>query len=135
MDRLRRAEFKVVVVTNQPDVGEGRVPREIVEEMNARLRGSMRLDAVKVCYHAKAQQCACRKPNPGMLLDAAAELGIDLAASVMVGDRASDIEAGARAGCRTALVDLGDAAETRSATPDKVVASLDEATDWILSSG
>jgi len=135
VDRLRRAGFKVVVVSNQPDVGAGRVAREVVDEMNARLRRAMPLDAVKVCYHTKEERCACRKPRPGLLLDAATEIGVDLSASIMVGDRASDIEAGARAGCRTAFVDLGYAAESRPASPDQVVTSLGEATDWILSLG
>lgn len=133
VDRLKKAGFKVIVVSNQPDVGAGFVPRELVDEMNARLCSSMRLDAIKVCFHTIEQRCACRKPLPGMLLEAAAEIGIDLWASVMVGDRASDVEAGAMAGCLTAFLDLGYTAEPQPASPDKVVASLGEATDWILS--
>ena len=132
--RLKSAGFKVVVVSNQPDVGAGRVTREVVDEMNARLRESMPLDAVKVCYHTREQRCACRKPLPGMLLEAALEMDIDLSSSIMVGDRATDVEAGARAGCRTAFIDLGYSAEAWPERPDKVVASLGEATDWILSS-
>ncbi|MGO9768532.1 MAG: D-glycero-alpha-D-manno-heptose-1,7-bisphosphate 7-phosphatase [Roseiarcus sp.] len=133
--QLKDAGFKLVVVSNQPDVGAGLVSREVVEEMNVRLCRLMPLDAIKVCYHTKEQRCACRKPLPGLLLEAAAEMGIDLSASIMVGDRASDIEAGAMAGCRTAFVDLGYTAEARPANPDKVAASLGEATDWIRSLG
>ena len=102
MRQLKDAGFKLVVVSNQPDVGAGLVSREVVEEMNVRLCRLMPLDAVKVYYHTKEQRCTCRKPLPGLLLEAAAEMGIDLSASIMVGDRASDIEAGAMAGCRTA---------------------------------
>jgi D-glycero-D-manno-heptose 1,7-bisphosphate phosphatase len=120
-------------VSNQPDVGAGLTSRETVDAMNDRLRSSMPLDAVKICFHTSAQRCDCRKPLPGMLLEAAIEMDIDLSASVMVGDRASDVEAGAAAGCRTIFVDLGYTAEPRPARPDKVVASLSEATDWILS--
>jgi D-glycero-D-manno-heptose 1,7-bisphosphate phosphatase len=133
--QLKDAGFKLVVVSNQPDVGAGLVSREVVEEMNVRLCKLIPLDAVKVCYHTKEQRCACRKPLPGLLLEAAAEMGIDLSASIMVGDRASDIEAGAMAGCRTAFIDLGYTAEARPANPDKVATSLGEATDWIRSLG
>jgi D-glycero-D-manno-heptose 1,7-bisphosphate phosphatase len=132
--RLKRAGFRIVVVTNQPDVGAGRVEREIVEEMNARLSREVQVDAIKVCYHTSRDNCACRKPLPGMLLDAAKELDIDLSASIMVGDRASDIDAGARAGCRTAFINLNYTAEAQAVSPDIVVGSLGEATNWILSS-
>lgn len=132
--RLKCAGFKIVVVTNQPDVGAGRVKREIVEEMNARLSRAVKADAIKVCYHVRNDDCACRKPLPGMLFEAAKELDIDLTASIMVGDRASDIDAGARAGCRTAFIDLNYTTEAQPVSPDKVVGSLGEATDWILSS-
>jgi D-glycero-D-manno-heptose 1,7-bisphosphate phosphatase len=132
--RLREAGYKIVVVSNQPDVGAGLTPRALVDEMNAQLCNSMALDAVKICVHTKEEQCRCRKPLPGMLLEAANEIDIDLSASVMVGDRASDIEAGTAAGCRTVFVDLGYTAEPKPVSPDKTVVSLSEATDWILSS-
>ena len=130
---LKRAGFAVVVVSNQPDVGAGRVSQGVVEEMNARLCDVMPIDLVKVCYHTREQRCTCRKPLPGMLLEAAAELGIDLSTSVMVGDRASDVEAGVTAGCRAVFIDLGYTAEPLPRNPCKIVASLSEATDWILS--
>ena len=91
--RLKQAGFKIVVVTNQPDVGAGLVERSVVEEMHARLKREMPLDDIKVCFHTTEQNCHCRKPKPGMLQAAAAELDLDLAESVMVGDRVSDIEA------------------------------------------
>lgn len=130
---LKEAGFAVVVVSNQPDVGAGRVAQRVVEEMNARLCNAMPIDLVKVCYHTREQRCSCRKPAPGMLLDAAAELEIDLSASVMVGDRASDVEAGAAAGCRTVFIDLGYMSEPPPRDPCTIVASLSEATEWILS--
>lgn len=133
--RLKQAGYKVVVVTNQPDVGAGRVARSVVEEMHARLESEMAPDAIKACYHTKEQDCDCRKPKPGMLLEAASEMNIDLGASVMVGDRASDIEAGARAGCLTAFIDLGYTSELPPENPDRKVESLAAATDWILSLG
>src|SRR5437899_2684085 len=74
LERLRRAGFLNVVVTNQPDVGSGKQRREVVEAMHARLLKNLQIDAVKVCYHTDADACECRKPRPGMLLEAAREL-------------------------------------------------------------
>jgi D-glycero-D-manno-heptose 1,7-bisphosphate phosphatase len=84
-----------------------------------------------VCAHAQHEGCACRKPKPGMLLDAAKRHGIDLRASFMVGDRRGDVEAGAAAGCRTVFVDRGYA-EPPAATPDARAAGIADAADAIL---
>ena len=130
--RLRRAGFLIVVVTNQPDVGKGLVAREAVEAIHEALRRRLPLDAIKTCYHVDEDRCACRKPKPGLLLEAARERGIDLAQSVMVGDRWRDIEAGRAAGCRTILM-RAQYDERPAEAPDAVVDSLDEASAAILS--
>lgn len=129
---LKRAGFAVIVVTNQPDVGAGRVAQNIVEDMNLRMSRVLPIDAIKVCWHRRDDGCTCRKPLPGMLIEAAVEHHIDLAASIMVGDRASDVTAGRAAGCRTVFIDLGYTAEDKPTDADAVVASLGEATRWIL---
>jgi D-glycero-D-manno-heptose 1,7-bisphosphate phosphatase len=131
--RMKNAGYKVIVVTNQPDVGAGFVARDVVESMHRRLLREMPLDAIKTCYHAKDQSCACRKPQPGLLIEAAEDMRVDLKKSVMVGDRASDVDAGFRAGCRTAFIDLGYTAEAKPAHADCFAASLAAATDWVLS--
>lgn len=129
---LRAAGFVNVVVTNQPDVATGTQRREVVEAMHARLVRELALDAVKVCYHVAADGCACRKPKPGMLLEAAAEHGIDLAASYVVGDRWRDIAAGQAAGCRTAFfIDYGYR-EQRPVQPFVAAESLAAAARLIL---
>ncbi|MBI3457760.1 MAG: HAD family hydrolase [Candidatus Rokubacteria bacterium] len=130
--RLRRAGFLIVVVTNQPDVGKGLVRREAVEAIHEALRRQLPLDDLKVCYHVDADGCACRKPKPGLLLEAARERAIDLGQSVMVGDRWRDIAAGRAAGCRTVLV-RASYDERPAERPDAVVDSLSEASAWILS--
>lgn len=112
-----------IVVTNQPDVVRGTQTRERVEEINASLMARLPLDAVRTCYHDDADRCACRKPRAGMLRDAAAAYGIDLARSFMVGDRWSDIEAGRAAGCLTLLVDA-PYNRGRTGDPHYVVADL-----------
>jgi len=129
--RLREAGFCLVVVTNQPDVGAGKLRREVVEQMHARLREWLPLDDIKVCYHTDTDGCACRKPKPGMLLDTARERGIDLSRSFMVGDRWRDVSAGKTAGCQTVFVDYGYAESLRD-KPDFVVTSLAEAASMIL---
>jgi D-glycero-D-manno-heptose 1,7-bisphosphate phosphatase len=129
--RLKAAGFKLVVVTNQPDVGNGLVERSVVEAMHKDLLARLPLDDIEVCYHSQSESCDCRKPKPRMLLNAAAKLGIDCGRSVMVGDRASDIDAGAAVGCTTIFLDFGYA-ERRPQRPDFTVSSLREATDAIL---
>jgi D-glycero-D-manno-heptose 1,7-bisphosphate phosphatase len=129
---LREAAFRVIVVTNQPDVGKGVRRRELVEAMHERLRRSLPLDGIKACYHTDQDHCHCRKPKPGMLLEAATEWDLDLSRCVMVGDRWRDIEAGKAAGCRTMLV-RSSWAEPQAQAPDAVVASLREASRLILS--
>jgi D-glycero-D-manno-heptose 1,7-bisphosphate phosphatase len=125
---LRDAGFKLLVVTNQPDVARGTTPRAFVEDVNQLLSDRLPLDGFYVCYHDDDDRCACRKPRPGLLLQAAAEWGIDLPSSYMVGDRWRDIEAGAAAGCTTVLVvSEGAYLERVPAVPDMAVTSLHEA--------
>ena len=103
--RLRDAGFLLIGATNQPDVARGTQRREVVEAMNARLLAAMPIAAILVCYE-DGDDCPRRKPNPGLLLEAAETYAIDLPASFMVGDRWRDVEAGRRAGCRTVFIDL-----------------------------
>lgn len=133
LEQLRKAGFLNVVVTNQPDVATGKTRREVVDAMHARVLQDLHIDAIKVCFHADSANCACRKPKPGMLLDAARELGIDLAASFMVGDRWRDVGAGHAAGCNSYFVDYGYA-EKRPEKPYLAVKSLPEAVALILAS-
>ncbi len=102
--RLRDLGLLVIVVTNQPDLARGRLTPEALAVIHGRLRAALPLDDLAVCPHDDADGCACRKPRPGMLLEAAARWDIDLAASFLVGDRDKDIEAGRRAGCTTILL-------------------------------
>ena len=131
--RLRSAGYLLVVATNQPDVGRGTLPRDIVEEIHAFMRKQLALDRIEVCYHAgKGEtQCDCRKPRTGMLLRAARELGIDLARSWMVGDRWRDVDCGYAAGCRTIFIDRGYSEELRQ-PPDYRAKGLLEAAELIL---
>ncbi|MDP4025862.1 HAD family hydrolase [Methylobacterium sp. NEAU 140] len=133
LERLKGAGFVLVVVTNQPDVGAGLVDAAVLEDMHDRLSGMVAIDRIEVCTHTAAQSCDCRKPKPGLLLRAADVLSIDLARSFMVGDRASDIDAGRRAGCRTAFRDLGYTAEAPPEVVDFRSPSLPAIVEWIIS--
>lgn len=131
LERLRAAGYLNVVVTNQPDVASGQQLREVVEAMHARLISELAIDAIKTCYHVDTDACACRKPKPGMLLEAAREFGIDLVASYMVGDRWRDVAAGQAAGCKALFIDYGYA-EKRPENPYVAVKSLPAAAELIL---
>lgn len=128
---LHEAGFVLVMVTNQPDVARGVATAEAVQELNAAVGAAVGIDDVRVCFHDDADLCACRKPNPGMLTDAASDLGLDLSASFLVGDRWRDIEAGHRAGVTTVLVDYGYGESSR-VPPTKAVQDLQEASGWII---
>jgi D-glycero-D-manno-heptose 1,7-bisphosphate phosphatase len=128
---LHEAGLLLVVVTNQPDVARGTQTMTEVRAMNDELAARLPLDEIRVCVHDDEDQCACRKPAPGMLVDASREHGIDLQSSVMVGDRWRDVEAGKRAGCATVFVDSGYS-ERPPEAPDLTVRSLGEAVPWIL---
>ncbi len=133
LNRLRDAGFRLIVVTNQPDVARGTQTREQVEAIHQALQAQLSLttEDFRVCYHDNADNCSCRKPKPGMLLDAATDFELDLATSFMIGDRWRDIEAGKRAGCKTIFIDYHYAELNRS-QPDAIVNSLMDAVDWIL---
>lgn len=132
IEALRAAGFRIIVVTNQPDVATGAQRREIVEAIHERIRRLFGIDDIRVCYHLDQDDCACRKPKPGLLLEAANDWSVDLKRSFMVGDRWRDIEAGKAAGCKTILIG-GGYAERQADAPDAVVGSLAEAGALITS--
>lgn len=129
---LRKAGFVLVVVTNQPDVARGTLSAEVLSALHEELVSRIPIDAVLWCPHDDDDGCSCRKPSPGLLLEAAERFSLDLRSSVMVGDRWRDVEAGERAGCRTVFVDAGYT-EQRPEGPDLTVTSLAEAVPWIMS--
>lgn len=132
LSRLRQNGFLNIVVTNQPDITTGKQRREDLDALHAQLQKELAIDAFKVCVHVDADGCDCRKPKPGLLLEAADEWGIDPGASFMVGDRWRDVEAGQRAGCKTSFfIDYGYA-EKRPEQPFTVVKSLENSVQYIL---
>jgi D-glycero-D-manno-heptose 1,7-bisphosphate phosphatase len=129
VERLRHAGFLCIVFTNQPEVGRGLLAQETLDEMHVRLRAEIPLHDVLICPHGRDGICSCRKPLPGMLLDAAGKWDINLAASFVIGDRWRDIDAGLAAGCFSILIDRPYSASERA---DARVQSFAEAVDLIL---
>jgi len=101
-------DVALVIVSNQSGLARGLITANEADAVAARVAQRFALegvlfDAAYVCPHGPDEGCRCRKPAPGMLLDAARDLGLDLAASVMLGDKPSDVEAGQAAGCAASL--------------------------------
>jgi D-glycero-D-manno-heptose 1,7-bisphosphate phosphatase len=133
--RLKAADFLLVVITNQPDVGRGAQSREAVEAMNLKMQSALPLlDRIEVCYHAGeryGEPCYCRKPQPGLILRAAAQLNIDPRKSYVIGDRWRDVDCARAAGCRAILIQRGYKEALREA-PDFTVANFNEAVTAVL---
>ncbi len=133
--RLKAAGFLLIVVTNQPDVGRGTQTRAQVDEMHHKLLAALpMLDRIEVCFHAGREQgepCACRKPQPGMLLAAAAALQIDLRRSYLIGDRWRDIDCARAAGCHAIFIDRGYREPLRE-KPDESVSEFAAAVELIV---
>jgi D-glycero-D-manno-heptose 1,7-bisphosphate phosphatase len=109
---LSRLDLPVIVVSNQAAINRGFVSANTVEDIHRRMvaeieAGGGRIDRVMYCPHRSDENCDCRKPQPGMLRQIAAEMDIDLTQSYLIGDAATDIMAGNRAGCRNFLVLTG----------------------------
>jgi D-glycero-D-manno-heptose 1,7-bisphosphate phosphatase len=136
--RLCRAGWGVAVCTNQSCIGQGIASAETIEEIHrecARLAASHggRFDGFHVCPHRPDENCACRKPRPGLLLEAALRHGYDLTRSFFVGDTMRDLEAGRAAGATALLVMTGGDERARAAQPPELVfPDVAAAVDWIL---
>ena len=132
LERLKNLGFLLLVVTNQPDVARGTQTLDAIQAMHDRMRQTLPLDGFLICPHDDRDACACRKPLPGLLLEAQRRYGIDLARSFLVGDRWRDIDAGQAAGCRTVYLDRNYRERGPSLPPDARVGSLPDAVDWIV---
>ena len=131
LQRLKKAGFVLIVVSNQPDVARGTTSMEEVEAINAYLWKYLPVEHFVMCYHDSGDNCKCRKPRPGMLLDSAEGFGVDIKSSYMVGDRWRDVEAGLNAGCKTIFIDYGYT-EKQPESANHQAKSLLEAAEIIL---
>jgi len=148
--RINAAGFLAVVVTNQSGIGRGLLTEDDLRDIHAKMaavflaRGA-RIDAFYYCPHYDQSEipryrldCPCRKPKPGMARRAAADFGLDLRRSYMIGDKAEDVEFGRAAGLTPVLVRTGFGAKAeltlreRGIAPASVAETIVEAVDWVI---
>jgi histidinol-phosphate phosphatase family protein len=149
---LQRAGALLIVVTNQPAIARELISEDELAEIHKLLISQLaaegvKLDAIYYCphhpetHHPEAcnplyrRDCECRKPKPGMIIDAAKEFGVDIASSYLVGDSTRDVAAARAAGCTSVLVRTGCAGNDGACpdvVPDSTVADLSAAAEWIL---
>jgi len=120
---LKSLGYLLFCVTNQPDVGRGLQSREIVESFHAAILAELPIEKIFTSYHDDCDQCNCRKPRPGLIVDAQKEYSLNLAASWLIGDRWKDIDAGAAAGCNTVFLEYGYDEKLRT-KPDHTISQL-----------
>jgi D-glycero-D-manno-heptose 1,7-bisphosphate phosphatase len=149
---LQKGEYKVILASNQPGIAKGNLSEETFEEIRQKMKETLAKEGVSIdgeyyCFHhpqAKVESlrviCECRKPKPGLLLQAAKDTDIDLSISWMIGDGLTDVKAGKRAGCRTILLgrtkcELCPLMYEEDASPDYIASNLMEASQYILENG
>ena len=138
---LSAAGYVLIVVTNQSIIGRGMVPLEVLEDTHRRLcravaQAGGRIFDIVYCPHRPDEYCGCRKPQPGMILQAQARHRIDLCRAVMIGDNAKDIECGRRAGCgATILVRTGSGKEAEKKLAEKGIRPTAVADDLLDAAG
>ena len=128
VNQLKADGFKIFVVTNQPEVARGLVTAEAVSLMTERIMKALAIDAVRMCPHDNADECGCRKPRPGMLMELAGSYDLALSESFIIGDTWKDTRAGHGAGCRSIILDRS---YNREDPADWRVANLREAVELI----
>lgn len=128
--RLKQNEYKIFVVTNQPDVARGTALIQTIQEMNSFIEKKLFIDEIYCCFHDGKEKCNCRKPNPGMLIQAAEEWGIDLKNSFLIGDRWRDIEAANSVGVISILLDYDY--DEKKVEPHFKCTEFKNAVDFIL---
>jgi D-glycero-D-manno-heptose 1,7-bisphosphate phosphatase len=140
---FNEAGLKVVIVTNQSALARGFFDEAVLDAVHEQLsrlleKEKARIDAIYYCPHHPDDKCSCRKPEPGLILKATAEMGIDPDRSYMVGDKIADVKAGQSAGCKGILVLTGYGSgelalrEKWDAQPDHIANNLFGASEWIL---
>ena len=149
---LHEMGYKVILASNQPGIAKGHMSEETFDKIRQKMKEELAkdgafLDGEYYCFHhpeAKIERlkanCECRKPKPGLLLQAAREMGIDLSQSWMIGDGLTDVKAGKGAGCRTILLgrmkcELCRLMNEENARPDTIASDLKEAARFILKQG
>jgi D-glycero-D-manno-heptose 1,7-bisphosphate phosphatase len=133
VSRIQELGFIPILVSNQPDVANGTLPIHVLEQMNQKILDELNISEINNCIHNDEDQCLCRKPKPGMLINSALKLGVSLQESWMIGDRDGDINAGIAAGCKTIFINRDMPAES-GVMAHLTCDSLEKAIDLIAES-
>ena len=104
ISRLRKAGYKLIVVTNQPDIGNKLMKETELKKMHKKIYEDLSVDEIFVCKHKQDDDCDCRKPRPGMLHSAIKKYSIDINKSFLIGDRSTDIEAASSVKCKSIFI-------------------------------
>ena len=129
--KLKKNGYKIFVITNQPDVNNKLIKKKTLKAMHKILKKKLCVDKILYCPHDKKENCKCRKPKTELIKNAIKGKKIYLKKSYMIGDRASDIEAGYRAGCKTIFINK-NYLELKPKKQDKTVKTLNAAVNYIL---
>ncbi|HLO61139.1 MAG TPA: HAD family hydrolase [Bacteroidales bacterium] len=137
---LSARNYLYFIITNQPGIALGYFKEEALDGVKNKISGMFKKSSADLtgflyCPHKENSHCLCRKPSPGLILQAAREFKLNLTESWMIGDILNDIEAGNRAGCHTVLIDNGNETEWKDGvfrTPEFIASSLQEAAEYIL---
>jgi D-glycero-D-manno-heptose 1,7-bisphosphate phosphatase len=127
---LRQSGYKLIVITNQPDVSRGITTMEIVNEINNRIIDLLNVDEIISCFHDDNDNCDCRKPKPGMILEATKKWNIDLSSSYLIGDRWRDIQTAKNIGLSSILINYDY--DEKKVEADFECINFEEATKFIL---
>jgi len=134
LKKLAEVGYLLIGVTNQPDVARGTQSREVVEAINSHIKAELPIVDIFTCFHDGKNDCECRKPKPGLILQGAHEYKVDLSRSWMVGDRWKDISAGQAAGLRTVFVDYHYNETYNGPTAEFIIEDISVLADIILNS-
>jgi D-glycero-D-manno-heptose 1,7-bisphosphate phosphatase len=131
IEKLINSGFLIIVITNQPDVSNGLLSLDVLHLMHNKLREKLKVTDIYFCPHSSIENCDCRKPRPGMIIAAAKKYTINFSKSFLIGDRASDIEAGKKVGCRLIFINR-NYKEPKPISQEKTFNNLRTATNYIL---
>lgn len=135
VQRAKAAGFLTIVITNQPDVASRKVSRTTVEMMHQTLQAELAVDDIEVSFDSSESDAPRRKPNPGMILDAAEKWNLSLSSSFVVGDRATDVVAAHRAGCTSVFIDRGYVADLLPLNYGYKASDVLDAVKWCIAQG
>jgi D-glycero-D-manno-heptose 1,7-bisphosphate phosphatase len=131
IETLKLHDYVPIVITNQPDVARGLITKDEVIAINAYIGRVTKIGHFYTCFHDDSDSCVCRKPQPGLIYQAAKDLAIDIKNSHLIGDRWRDIAAGQAAGCKTFFIDYSYD-EKQPQLPYSTVLSLKDAVEIII---